>query len=692
MAGVTVESEMRSSQIVRPATTTAVAEDSQSYALVWPPRLARQPFLQSLIGYRPSTIPLPGRLPSMLVGEAGRRLDAIPALAKWAGIPALTVEDGFIRSVSPLARAALSLLVDDVASGGKNERHAQLIFALQTATASMSPIAMDAMKLVREHRISRYNDISEQTPSTFSVTGRRPQRVVVVDQTVDDPSLPGGRENANLFQGMLRAAREEHPAADLWILVHPETLAGRKRGVLAGAALPRGARLLTEVVNPFVLLDCVDQVYTVNAPLGFEALLSARPVSVFGQPFYAGWGQTDDRMLCQRRARTLTVEQIFAAAYVDYPRYLDPTTGERGDILDVIEFILHQRRVRKTYADLGAIEACGFSRWKRPYVKPFLHAGGSEIRWRSHSGSRVSGTVARWGAGAADGTPQELRVEDGFIRSIGLGSDFSPPWSLVLDRIGVYFDPRRGSQLEQLLNEYPFDEALRRRAASLRLRLIETGVTKYNVQRRHGAIQEPPRARKVVLVTGQVEDDASIVLGATDVKTSTQLLKLVREQNPGAHLIYKPHPDVLARNRRGLVDAGLLCDEVDIRSDVLGLIERADEVHTITSLSGFEALLRGKHVVTYGRPFYAGWGLTLDHEPQLRRKRRASLDELVAAALILYPLYWDWDLEGFTSCEAVVERFAARLSNQKFHRQDDWQRPLLKAGRWFTNVVLRRGL
>ena len=65
----------------------------------------------------------------------------------------------------------------------------------------------------------------------------------------------------------------------------------------------------------------------------------------------------------------------------------------------------------------------------------------------------------------------------------------------------------------------------------------------------------------------------------------------------------------------------------------------------MTSLAGFEALLRGKPVTTYGMPFYAGWGLTRDlgmrADVAARRSRRRHLDELVAAALILYPVYVD---------------------------------------------------
>jgi len=84
-----------------------------------------------------------------------------------------------------------------------------------------------------------------------------------------------------------------------------------------------------------------------------------------------------------------------------------------------------------------------------------------------------------------------------------------------------------------------------------------------------------------------------------------------------------------------------------------------DEVHVNTSLAGFEALLRDKRVTTYGVPFYAGWGLTNDLGPvPTRRTARRSIDELVAAALILYPRYFD----PVTGLPCPAEVVVARLS------------------------------
>jgi capsular polysaccharide export protein len=145
-----------------------------------------------------------------------------------------------------------------------------------------------------------------------------------------------------------------------------------------------------------------------------------------------------------------------------------------------------------------------------------------------------------------------------------------------------------------------------------------------------------------------VETDASIRLGTNRISTNLDLLKAVRQNAPDAFVLYKPHPDVTAGLRRSGRDesaGGTSCDAVIKDCPMHELLGQVDEVHTMTSLTGFEALLRGVKVATYGSPFYAGWGLTedtdLNPEARKRRSRRLGLDELVAGCLILYPMYAD---------------------------------------------------
>jgi capsular polysaccharide export protein len=242
---------------------------------------------------------------------------------------------------------------------------------------------------------------------------------------------------------------------------------------------------------------------------------------------------------------------------------------------------------------------------------------------------------------------------------VGLGAGKARPLSWVVDDLGIYYDATRTSRLERILLDESFDRTLITRARILREAICHAGLTKYNLP--GNAWQRPTAAQRVILVTGQVEGDASIRFGANRIRSNLQLLQAVREQNPGAWVLYKPHPEVLAGTRaRGDDEAQTVnwCDEVIGDTPLQQLLELVDEVHVLTSQSGFEALLRGVPVTTYGQPFYAGWGLTQDQdlqpEVQARRMRRLDLDELVAGTLLLYPTYVSRITNRFTTAEQTL--------------------------------------
>lgn len=251
------------------------------------------------------------------------------------------------------------------------------------------------------------------------------------------------------------------------------------------------------------------------------------------------------------------------------------------------------------------------------------------------------GQVLRWGS-APDAVAADYVMEDGFIRSVGLGADLVKPMSLVVDPVGIYYDATRPSQLELLLQQTDFSAELLQRSAALRQRIVAAALTKYNLSGEPW--QRPETTKPVVLVVGQVESDASVRLGSPQCQSNAQLLAQVRQCRPDAYLVYKPHPDVMAGLRRaGSADQAdcPLADEVLTSAPMQQLLTQVDEVHVMTSLAGFEALLRAVPVVCHGLPFYAGWGLTTDLLSTPRRTRRLTLDELVAATLILYPRYFD---------------------------------------------------
>lgn len=238
-------------------------------------------------------------------------------------------------------------------------------------------------------------------------------------------------------------------------------------------------------------------------------------------------------------------------------------------------------------------------------------------------------------------------VEDGFIRSVHLGSGKAPPRSWCFDSKTPYFDSRTPSDLEVLLSTYDFksDTALIKRSRELINVIVNNNISKYNnslpvnVHAFYGK-----KTSKRVLVVGQVEDDASIKYGCNRPITNFDLLSLACDENPEAQIFYKEHPDVLTGNRQNSSDMEKLKSRCHLLAQDLPLsqaLETIDHVYTITSLCGFEALLRDIKVTALGCPFYANWGLTDDRQPNPRRQRKLTKYELFAGAYVLYPNYFD---------------------------------------------------
>jgi capsular polysaccharide export protein len=108
----------------------------------------------------------------------------------------------------------------------------------------------------------------------------------------------------------------------------------------------------------------------------------------------------------------------------------------------------------------------------------------------------------------------------------------------VLDAKGIYFDPGQPSELEDLLNTRAFTAQDLERARNVRAFIVEHGITKYNLEPNCPvdwfSDERPQAGRQVVLVPGQVEDDASIRFGcdADGVCTNLGLLQAARAAFP----------------------------------------------------------------------------------------------------------------------------------------------------------------
>ena len=594
------------------------------------------------------------------------------AVAEKMNSPIVRIEDSFLRSVG-LGRDGhppIGLNIDRSGAHYDPRTRSDLEILLSEEPLDNTALldrARAGISTLKADHLSKYNRFDPAIPAP------EPGYVLVIDQTRNDASIKACGADSNTFREMLFYAQTEHPGARIIIKSHPETAAGHRKGYFTHKDSSAQISLSEHNVSPWALLEGAIAVYTVSSQMGFEAILAGHKPVVFGQPFYIGWGLTDDRTPLQRRQRTLTRAQLFAGAMMIYPTWYDPfhdrlcTFEEAAATLSVAANAWRDDNAGWVAADMRL--------WKR---KPLQQFFGKPRPVSFAKGEKAAALAAKKGRRlmrwASTGAQDAILVEDGFLRSRGLGADLIPPLSLVLDDTGIYYDATRPSLLEKLINASDnLDDTARDRATALIARITDARLSKYNLRAK--PLPDLPKGRRI-LVPGQVEDDASIRLGTSEVADNLTLLEITRKANPAAVIIYKPHPDVEARLRPGHVpNAAELADVVLSKVDPIDAIEAVDEVWTMTSLLGFEALLRGKKVTCLGTPFYAGWGLTDDRAmPIDRRHARVDLSALVHATLIAYPRYRD----PITGLPCPVEVIVDRIENNDLPKHGIFNRSLAK--------------
>lgn len=647
----------------------------------------------------------------------------------------LSVEDGFLRSLDSGigSRHGLSMVVDDIGiyfDLTQSSRLERLIIARAKKCPNSDSNILNKVRVrqlitrICDEKLSKYNAvitcpsldklIVEENANLIEDSVK--SHVLLIDQVAGDASIKGAGASKDQFKRMLKAACRNHPDAYIWIKAHPAA----KSGYLTNLKLPKNVRLLTQALNPIELLAQVSHVYTVSSHMGFEALMLGKHVHCFGVNWYSGWGLTDDsgapkRLLKavkkRRQISTATLETLFYSAYIDYSRYVDPATKQACDIDTAIEWLVTNRHWQLHLE--GNLTVYEFSRWKLPFVRAFTGLPRTTLFIKpkprlknllhpDHFKVDYNQPLLVWGLAKRQQVQKQLQskvsknkilnipavycMEDGFIRSNGLGATLLAPLSVVIDKQGIYYDATQPSDLETLLRNC---EALtpqqNARVQTLQAKLLTRRVSKYNVgteinasvgttdktdivkQKTQWMQDAKVSGRPRILIIGQVEDDLSVQYCGSNIKTNRGLIERVKQDNPDAYLIYKPHPDVEAGLRAGKVDEACLAKVQAVAYDTAmpDCLECVDEVHTISSLTGFEALLRGLKVTCYGLPFYAGWGLTTDIDTQLlpkadylqRRKRDTalSLKQLLYCALIRYPLYRLPEGYGLAQVEQVVD-------------------------------------
>lgn len=354
-----------------------------------------------------------------------------------------------------------------------------------------------------------------------------------------------------------------------------------------------------------------------------------------------------------------------AALHRGFERYLDARQSHAPADLDVRARVLGLREARVAF---------GFTRrnLQRSYPAnlPLLfpnNASFDEPGWRDAAAFFGLGTIWPEAALSHPGLSALFRggpppgpvflMEQAFIASAG-------SWSLsfrgaradyaclgyLYDDIAHYFMAERPNRLIEWLNgPAELSDAEAARARALMRAMTAEGISKYNAQsfaRPTQLVGERPR----VLVVDQTVADASVTYGLLDRGAFETMLLDAIDDHPGAEILVKTHPDTAweAGERSGYFTGARDYDRVRFLTEPVNpyvLFDLVDAVYVGSSGMGLEALIAGKPVVTYGAPFYAGWGLTEDRLGRRRaggvphRRRPRRLEALFHAAYVQFPIY-----------------------------------------------------
>lgn len=301
-------------------------------------------------------------------------------------------------------------------------------------------------------------------------------------------------------------------------------------------------------------------------------------------------------------------------------------------------------------------------------LKPTWAPGiGGIVFW----GGRIPAKTARLMAGLR--RLPFWHLEDGFLRSVGLGKQGALPYSIQIDDLGMPVRAETESRLERLIGEAATCDEFQSLGGDICAAMVSARLSKYN-NLPHRAPDIAATTRRRILLIDQVFGDVSVPMaGGTPESFRRMLSDAVAS---GAQCVVRTHPDVMAGYRKGYItEAASRMPGVILSSEAVSaasLLDVVDEVWTVSSQFGFDALMRGLPVRCYAAPFYSGWGLTDDRLEMAsqamlpRRRARPTIEQMVAAALHLYPVYRDprnWrEMDVFSAVDALfAERKALSL-------------------------------
>ncbi len=414
----------------------------------------------------------------------------------WTGIgkpeQIFTVRPGPLAGFHPeLNEPTSSLVLAPAAKDGTADLSLAMAASARTFfEASELKLAEALMGRLVETGLSRWNNLPSISLQVLNISS--PFQLLLIDE---GDNASSDRE----LNEVLKTIKKQRPESSLLVwqaAAHQDQLEQRLSNddAAAVAILPNCqlAPLLAEA----------SAVHVLRADAGLDAVFHGCEVHCHAPAFSAGFGQTIDHSPRITQQKKLSVAELAAATLIRMPIYLNIHNRQITDPSTAIKQLLLLRDQRMLMRP--RVYAFDMPYWRRRAVEPFLIGPGGKVVYMTSKAPKTRRALAQqdtpfdvvtWGADPAP-TPltesaRHVRLEDGFLRSAGLGAALHFPGSLfrAMDS-SLHYDARGENDITNSLQSAHTTAEERSRADQLRKRIIRLGATKYMLAPRNLPLPE----------------------------------------------------------------------------------------------------------------------------------------------------------------------------------------------------------
>jgi len=493
---------------------------------------------------------------------------------------------------------------------------------------------------------------------------------ILIDIQLKEEINKNGLEDIISNKEMVENIFKKNPNSEIYIRIPKEGIQNNDLIGLNIKELPINNIYIIEreEINSIKLLKQMDIVFTKTSYLGFEGLLVGCEVICYGLPFYAGWGVTHDlygaeSYIFRRYRKNVSIMDLYTAVFLIHNKYFNPYKNKetplgkdiykkdsfmilKDDIEEMnnknkkVNILLKNNKTIEVYKvdDENSLDnilntIIKYKSYLSYKNRVFVINNSKERIKKVEFLKNVEGDIIYLKENEIN--MNDIYKNDYFIFIGSLNEYGSKILELkhlgceniyyykevpnkidkniktfFLDQKNHYQNYKFQSDLEDKINNKIVIGVLDKEEPNKYIdKYIENKITQFKKGKYSFEELKSKINRKIIVVIGQYEKSDSIKYAGLGL-SNKDLIEKVKEDYPDYYLIFKPHPKSNEKLPKDIVN------KIDLISleNVYGLISIADEVATISSFVGLEAMLINNNISTicYGLPFYAGWGVTID--------------------------------------------------------------------------------